>query len=101
MDQQPLLQETLEMILGSEHVYFQPPSNVQMEYPAIVYSIDFASSQFADNNPYRRMWRYQVTYIDRKPLSEVPDKIATLPMCLFKRFFAAENLNHYVFDLYF
>ena len=95
------LQSLLEDILGSEHVYFQPPANVQMQYPCIVYNRDKAVTQFAGNNPYQYGKRYQVTVIDRNPDSEIPDKVATLPTSIFNRFFAADNLNHDVFNLYF
>ncbi len=95
------LQAVLEALLGSEHVYFQPPASVQMMYPCIVYSRDFASTAFADNNPYRFTKRYQVTIIDRNPDSEIPDKVAKLPMCTFNRHFTAANLHHDVYDLYF
>lgn len=33
------LQNKLEELLGSRHVYFQPPESVKMEYPAIKYSM--------------------------------------------------------------
>lgn len=33
-------QHLLEEILGSPHVYFQPPATVKLEYPAIIYSLD-------------------------------------------------------------
>lgn len=95
------LQTLLEGILGSEHVYFQPPASVQMQYPAIVYNRDNADTSFAGNSPYRRVKRYQVTVIDRNPDSEIPDRVAALPMCSYNRFFTANNLNHDVFQLYF
>lgn len=95
------LQSLLEEILGSRYVYFQPPANVQMEYPCIVYKRDIAVTKFADNSPYRHSKRYLVTAIDRNPDSETPDKVAALPMCIHNRFFTADNLNHDVFDLYF
>lgn len=98
LDLQTLL-ETLVPEGGK--VYFQPPANVQMQYPCIVYNRDTAVTRFADNNPYRYTKRYQVTVIDRDPDSEIPDKVALLPMCLFQRFFAADNLNHDVFNLFF
>jgi len=72
-----------------------------MKYPCIVYNRDFADTQFAGNNPYNYVKRYQVTVIDRDPDSVIPDKVAALPMCLFNRFFVANNLNHDVFNLYF
>lgn len=95
------LQVLLEAILGSRNVYFQPPANVQMEYPAIVYHRDSAETLFAGNNAYRYTKRYQVTVIDRDPDSEIPDQVAELPMCTFSRAYAADNLNHSVFNLYF
>jgi len=96
-----LLQSALEEILGSENVYFQPPSNVQMSYPAIVYSRDNLHTKFADNLPYGTDARYQVTVIDRNPDSDIPSKIAALPKCVYDRFFVADNLHHDVFRLYF
>lgn len=95
------LQTLLEEILETDQVYFQPPENVQMKYPAIVYHRDFADTKFADNNPYRYTKRYMVTVIDRNPDSAIPNKIALLPMCSFNRFFTADNLNHDVFQLFF
>lgn len=101
MDKRLELQDLLEFTLESTNVYFQPPANVAMKYPAIVYERDQADSKFASNALYRYTKRYMVTVITRDPDSEVPDKVAALPMCLFSRHFAADNLNHDVFNLYF
>lgn len=101
MGQRLELQDLLEMILGSRYVYFQPPASVQMEYPAIVYARDDLATNFANNHPYRFTQRYTVTIIDRNPDSEIPLKIANLPMSVFNRYFAADNLNHDVYTLYF
>jgi len=72
-----------------------------MLYPCIVYNRDAAVTQFAGNDPYRYTKRYMVTIIDRNPDSEIPDKVAALPMTTFNRFFTADNLNHDVFNIYF
>lgn len=95
------LQSLLEDLLGSEEVYFQPPTNVKMSYPAIVYFRDRIDSTFAGNRPYSQTKRYQVTIIGRDPDSDIPDKIAALPMCSLTRTFVADNLYHDVFLLYF
>jgi hypothetical protein len=95
------LQALLEEILESPHVYFQPPADVQMVYPCIVYQRDRADTKFAGNAPYRYTKRYQVTHISKDPDSAVPDKIAALPGCTFDRFFVADKLNHDVFSVYF
>lgn len=101
MGQRLELQNLLEDILGSRNVYFQPPSNVQMQYPCIVYKRDSARSIFANNGPYRHTKRYQVTVIDSNPDSEIPSKLSALPLCTYNRHFAANNLNHDVFTLFF
>lgn len=83
------------------NVYFQPPTGLQMVYPAIVYNRDYALTAFADNKAYRRTKRYQVTIIDKNPDSEIPDMVADLPMSTFSRFFAVDQLNHDIYDVYF
>lgn len=99
MAQRLQLQTVLESLCS--HVYFQPPANVQIQYPCIVYQRDNAHTEFAGNSPYRYSKRYQVTVIDRDPDSNVPDKVAALPACIFNRYFAVDGLNHDVFNLYF
>lgn len=83
------------------NVYFQPPPNVNLQYPCIVYQRDYAVTEFADNAPYRHTQRYMVTVIDRDPDSVIPDEVAKLPMSTFNRFFAIENLNHDVYVVFF
>lgn len=95
------LQTLLESLLGSTNVYFQPPATVKMQYPCIVYHRDNADTKFADNGPYRLTKKYQVTVIDRNPDSLIPDRVATLPLCTYNRWFSADNLNHDVFTLYY
>lgn len=93
------LQTLLESF--TEYVYFQPPVNIQIQYPCIVYARDNSHTEFAGNRPYRHAKLYQVTVIDRNPDSDLPDMVEDLSVCKFNRFFAANSLNHYVFNLYF
>lgn len=95
------LQQILVNILGSNNVYFQPPPSVKMVYPCIMYKRDYAETTFSGNKPYFWQTRYLVTVVDKNPDSEIPDKIAALPMCLFDRFYTADNLNHNVYKLFF
>lgn len=101
MAQRLELQELLVNLLGSNNVYFQPPSTIQMKYPCIIYKRDNANTDFADNKPYKNKKRYQVTVVDRNPDSIIPDKVAALPLCSYERFFTADNLNHDVYNLFF
>lgn len=99
MAQRLQLHQLLETF--AEHVYFQPPTNIVLQYPCIIYKRDFAHTEFADDKPYNHKLRYMVTIIDRDPDSEIPDKVASLPMSLFNRFYTADNLNHDVYNVYF
>ena len=62
------------------NVYFQPPVNVQLKYPCIIYRRDFAQTEFADNQPWKHTLRYSVTIIDQDPDSDIPSKVAEMPM---------------------
>jgi hypothetical protein len=99
--EQAELQEILQEIAGEANVYFQPPVDIQMIYPCLVYERDAAETQFASNVPYKFTWRYQIKWIDRDPLSPVLLEIAKLPMCKYDRFYTADNLNHDVFNIFF
>jgi hypothetical protein len=95
------LQKLLIELLGSSNVYFQPPSTLVMQYPCIVYNRSSENVNFADNIPYKHKKRYQLTVIDVDPDSDIPSKVGNLPTCSFERFFALDNLNHDVYNLFF
>ena len=95
------LHALFKALLGSDNVYFQPPSNVQMKYPCIVYERDGVDTRHADNSDYTRKWEYSVTYIDRNPDSPMVETLADLPLCGFDRSFPSDDLYHNVFTLYF
>jgi hypothetical protein len=100
-----LLQQLLDDLMTeagmTPRVYFQPPPNYGMQYPAIVYNRDTTNTEFAGNLPYKLDLRYQVTVMDRDPDSKLPDLLKTLPQCTHDRWFAADGLNHDVFTIYF
>ena len=89
-------------ILGSDHVYYQPPPTIQMVYPAIVYEFDRTNGLRADDRLYIKNRRYALKYISRDPDSQVvQNKLLELPYCSFDRHYKADNLYHDCFDLYF
>lgn len=95
------LQKIFDEIPNIKKVYFQPPLSVKLEYPCIVYKLDNIDSKYANNSMYFNMKRYQITIIDKNPDSNIPDNIMKLQMCNFDRAFSSDNLNHWVFNLYF
>lgn len=95
------LHEKLCDILGSRNVYFQPPPSLKMKYDAIRYEIDDVDVKHADDKRYILMKRYKVTLISKDIDTELQDKLLELPYCSLDRFYPAENLNHWVYTLYF
>lgn len=95
------LQELLENLIESSNVYFQPPPNVNMKYPAIKYSRENIDNRHADNGVYLQQNVYQLIVIDKNPDSEIVQKVSRLPSCSFDRHYISNNLNHDVFTIYF
>lgn len=95
------LQDLLEDILGSDQVWFQEPGTQDMQYPCIVYEREDIDVKFADNSPYFKKNRWLVTVMDWNPDSPIAAKIEDRPLTSVSRFYAADNLNHFAFIMYF
>lgn len=91
------LHEILCDCLGSREVHFQPPTNVKMTYPAIVYSRDNIGNTFADNKVYLQSHAYKVIVMDKSPNSKIVARVSLLPHCRFVQNYKLDNLNHDVF----
>lgn len=88
----------LEELYGTNpHVYFQPPENIQMQYPAIVYSRSSINNDNSNNAVYLQEVVFQVIVIDKDPDSEIVDRISKYPTARFSRHYTSNNLNHDVF----
>lgn len=88
-------------ILGNDNVYFQPPNNVKMKYPCIVYSRSQLDIKHANNHPFLIQQRYQLTVIDSDPDSELLEKITKIPSIQFNRHYTADNMNHDVYNIFY
>lgn len=95
------LQTALEGIIGNNNVYFSPPNNVELNFPCITYQLNGKRNDHADNIAYRKLNKYSLTVIDEDPDSSIPTDLEDLIYCSFNRFFINDNLNHWVYDLYF
>ena len=96
------LQSTLETILGSRNVYFQPPNGAKITYPCIVYSIGGGDSMYADNKNYHFTYQWEIKYMDTNPVNDVVKKIMdTFQMTRFNRRYVADHINHDVIILYY
>ena len=59
------IQEKFKFLLGSNNVYYQPPANLKMKYPAIVYSLDGLDVKRFDNTKLINKNCFSVTHIYR------------------------------------
>ena len=102
MHTQADLQQELENFLGSRNVYFQPPSNVRLKYPCIIYDWGKPKTEYANNFIYMHTKAYEVTIIDQNKISELPDRFLTaFPYVSFSRIYSADGLWHFVYNLYY
>lgn len=95
------LQNLLEDILGEKHVYYQPPENLKLEYPAIVYSKSRIDKRNANDSGYNLNTRYELIVIDKRPDNPVIEKLLSLPYCSYDRPYVSDNLNHDVLTIYY
>lgn len=84
-----------------DNVYFQPPETMQLTYPAIVYTMSDIRNTFASDEVYKQSHFYELTVIDKSPTSEIVEKVSRLPKVKFNRHFKSDNLNHYIFTIYY
>lgn len=85
-----------------ENIYFSPPDGKELKYPCIIYSLDDDFTRNADNIGFVQYFRYTVTLISRKADNQkLVEQLLALPMCSLSRSYAANNVQHYVFDLYY
>lgn len=95
------LHEVLVGILGSRNVYYQPPESLTLKYPCIIYKKTKVDKVHANNDAYLKKNRYTITVIDKSPVSSISDKVLSLRTCSFDRTFTNDNLNHFVYNLYY
>ena len=66
------LHTKLEFLLGSKNVYFQPPDNLKIKYPCILYYKSRPRHFKADDKNYLTRQGYTVTVVDYDPDSQIP-----------------------------
>lgn len=97
---QPELNELFVSLLGSHNVYFEPPTNVVMKYPCILYESQAMTTMHAGNVPFAIQDHYRVIVIDQNPDSPYPRKIAGMQGARAARPYVSDNLHHFPFDLW-
>ena len=95
------LHDRLLNLFEITNVYYQPPTNVQMKFPCIVYERENINNSFANNGIYSQTNSYKVTVIDKDPDSIIVNKLVSSLNSRFVRHFNNGNLNHYVFIIHY
>ena len=98
MADRPSLNDYFKRI--TDNVYYQPPVNIQMKYPAIRYSRNNIDNTFANDGVYYQQRSYEVTVIDYNPDSPIVDAVSKMPTARFNRHYTTDGLNHDVFIIY-
>lgn len=102
MNKRLQLHNELIELVGNENVYFQPPASVELSYPCVIYSVGTGYVTRADDMAYNYTNSYEVMFIFKQPNLDIIERVLmTLPMCNVSRVYVADNLNHYVFNLYY
>lgn len=84
------------------NVYFQPPSNITMTYPCIVYSKSSKMRRFGNDDIYLSSQEYQLMVIENNPDSKVADELEKdLSSCVISQYYTMDNLNHTTLNLYY
>ena len=96
------LQKELEELIGNKNVYYQPPTNTQINYDCIIYNQRRPDVKRADNLAYTYTHAYDITIISKSPTFDLAERmIKHFQMCSFDRFYIADNLNHWTLTLYY
>lgn len=89
-------------VLGSPHVYFQPPESIKLVYPCFVYEASRDDIKHADDKHYLTREGYDVTYISKDPDDDMKEQLDDrFTYCEWQRRFISDNLNHNIFKIYY
>lgn len=105
------LQEKLEELFsekvakledGSPAILFQPPENVKLKYPCIIYNYESDYFRHANDHGYYLKAQYEITVIDRDPDTTIwYEIVSSFSYCKHNRRFVTDNLYHDVIGLYY
>lgn len=90
----------LQQAVKRYRVYFQPPENLKIEYPAIVFHLSKIEIDHASDVPYKGAKEYSVTLITKDPEPDVIDELLKIPYTTLDTTYIADGMNHFVFTTY-
>lgn len=93
----------LANLVSTGKVYFQPPANVQLEFPCFLFHRNDAYQPHADDINYLYRPAYKVTYINRdEPDPDIIETVLkTFKHCHYTGHSVVDNLHHDYFTIYY
>lgn len=90
------------MGVDAKKAYFQPPSNLTLEYPCLVYYKKPRYTDRANNKIYTSMNYYSVTFITKNPDSLLPEMLEEeFQHAKIVNGFTQDNLHHTILNIYY
>lgn len=90
----------LQQVVQHDRVYFQPPENLKIGYPAVVFHLSKIEIDRASDVPYKGAKEYSVTLITKDPEPDVIDEILKIPYSSLDTTYISDGMNHFVFTVY-
>lgn len=94
------LLDLLKKAVDHNRVYFQPPENLKIGYPAVIFHLSKIKLDHADDVPYKGAREYSVTLISKEPEPEALDELLKIPYTTLDTTYTADGMNHFVFTTY-
>lgn len=85
----------------ADNVYFQPPANTSLEYPAIVYNIIGTDTLHSDDAIHKSFTKFGVTYMADEPddLEDIITKLQSIRYSSFMQSTIIDGLYHIYFEI--
>lgn len=90
----------LQQAVQTSCVYFQPPENLKIGYPAVIFHLSKIEVDRASDVPYKGAKEYSVTLITKDPEPYVIDEILKIPYSSLDTTYISDGMNHFVFTIY-
>lgn len=90
----------LRKAVDHDRVYFQPPENLKLGYPAVVFHLTKIKVDHADDAPYKGAREYMITLITKEPEPDALEEILKIPYTTLDSTYISDGMNHFVFTSY-
>ena len=90
----------LRKAVDHDRIYFQPPENLKLGYPAIVFHLTKIKVDHADDVPYKGAREYMITLFSKDPEPDALEEILKIPYTTLDSTYISDGMNHFVFTSY-